>query len=698
MNRSARHMRVVVVRLLAMLVAVCAIVGIRGATRANAYTGEKLTVASASDYQSYFDGGRIYFFGMIGYDGQQRRYYCMDQSQETNYTLGVTKPMPDTLVTRLVGEMLNRHQREHNVDDLQAALAFIVHDAFDTSQGDAGWPHARGILESQYPNILAKAREFYEEVRPVVPQSIATRVEYTDGKRAGNIVLEILNDEGTPTTNTEYSVSLEGDAVFANGAKTRIGRTNGKTLRFAWKASGEGAVRVHAQMQVPAVEMAVSSQNLLRVAAAKTVEAAGTAFDTVTVFSPTLVTQTTPKSTDPGSAVTDDVTMRLDGDDNYWPADSAVEASGWYFTGLRGENLDSVIRPNAGEPAREFLGRLKRLGFEPAAYGNATFTNDGQRRQVQAVSEENGTEPYRAHDGDAYGTWVWAVERQRQPSAVQQVMTHDWVSGFMEPAETNVTRTPVQVRSQAGEHSAHVGAMLTDVIEVSGFPHDHSEFGGNEQYGLAADEPYAQVSVWWAGDGNGGDDEPYRPQGEAEPEEDEHHTLIGNWDVPARNGTLRFGGGQADAHGDAVTLQAARPGWYVFIWKFKGDARAMPQESAYGDSWECVRVVRESVHAEPAAEGMPADERKNADPSASPTQRGVRADPAKSVTRQPTPVRLARTGVSMGGVALMGAVIVTAIAMLLVAHRRHAMSLRREDGEHNAANAGADEHMGTGKE
>lgn len=33
--------------------------------------------------------------------------------------------------------------------------------------------------------------------------------------------------------------------------------------------------------------------------------------------------------------------------------------------------------------------------------------------------------------------------------------------------------------------------MLTDVIEVSGFPHDHGEFGGNEQYGLAVDEPYA---------------------------------------------------------------------------------------------------------------------------------------------------------------------------------------------------------------
>ncbi len=82
--------------------------------------------------------------------------------------------------------------------------------------------------------------------------------------------------------------------------------------------------------------------------------------------------------------------------------------------------------------------------------------------------------------------------------------------------------------------------------------------------------------------------------------------------MPARNGIVRFGGGQIDAHGDAVTVQAARPWWwYVFDWKFKGDARAMPQQSAYGDSWECVRVVRGSVHAEPAADGLPADERKH---------------------------------------------------------------------------------------
>ena len=96
--------------------------------------------------------------------------------------------------------------------------------------------------------------------------------------------------------------------------------------------------------------------------------------------------------------------------DNYWPADSAVEASGWYFTGLRGGELG--LGHNARIPANrhgEFLGRLKRLGFEPAAYGNATFTHDGQHRQVQAVSEENGTEPYRAHDGDAtaHGCGRW---------------------------------------------------------------------------------------------------------------------------------------------------------------------------------------------------------------------------------------------------------------------------------------------------
>lgn len=678
MNGSTRPARRAMAHLLAVLMAICAIVGMTGADRALAYAGEKLKAASGLDYQQYVSDNRIHYFGVIGYDSQQRRYYCVDQSQETNYTLGVTQPMPDTLVARTVGEMISRHQSEHNVDDLQSALAFIVHDAFDTSEGDGGWPHARGIIGRRYPNILAKARELYEEVRPVVPASIATRVEYTDGKRAGNIVLEILNDEGTPTTNTAYSLSMEGDAVFANGTRARNGRTNGKTLRFAWKASGEGTVRVRAQMQVPAVEMSVSSQNLLRGAEAKTADAAETSFDTVTVFSPALTTQTTPKSVDPGAMVTDDVTMRLVGDDNYWPADSAVEATGWYFGGLRGENLDAVIRPDSGETAQDFLGRLKQLGFEPAAYGNATFTHDGQHRQVQAVGEPNGTEPYRARDGDTYGTWVWSVERQRQSAPVQQVMTQDWVSGFMEPAETNVTRTPVQVRSQAGEHSAHVGAMLTDVIEVSGFPDDHGEFGGNEQYGLAPDEPNAQVSVWWAGDGNDGDDEPYRPQGETEPEEDEHHTLIGSWDVPARNGTVRFGGGQPDAHGDAVTVRAARPGWYVFVWKFKGDARAMPQQSAYGDSWECVRVVRETTATQSGVQGMPVDEREAVDADAPVAQESA-GKASEDAKRRFASARLAKTGVSMGGAALMGIVIVIAIAVLLIAHRRHALSPRQED-------------------
>lgn len=671
MDRLKESAHAIMLHVFAISIAVCAILGMAGADHALASTGERLQRASDMDYQEYVSDYRLHRFGVIGYDGQQRRYYCMDQSHSTDYTLGDAEPMPDTLAARTVGEMIARHQYEHNVDDLQAALALIVHDAFDTSEGERGWPRARDIIEGIYPSIFDKARELYEEVRPVVPASIATHIEYAEGGREGNVVLEILNDEGAPTTDTAYSLRMEGAAIFSNGSRTCVGRTNGKPLRFAWKADGNGAVRVHAQMQVPGVEKIVSSQNLLRLGAGMTVEASETSFATVAVFSGALVTQTTPKSVDSGSGITDDVSVRLDGD-GQWPKDSAVEATGWYFTGLREEGRDVVIRPNIGERAHEFLGRLRRLGFEPTAYGNATFTHDGECKRVQAVCEESGTKPYVAREGDAYGTWVWAVERERQSPAVQQVMTQDWVSAFMEPTETNVTRVPLHVHSQVGERSTHVGAALVDAIEVSGFPQDHGTFGGNEQYGLGADEPTAQVSVWWAGDGNDGDDEPYRPQGNAEPVEDEHHTLIGTWDVPARNGALQFGGGRPDAHGEKVALRAARPGWYAFVWKFKGDSRTMPQASDYGDERECVRVIHGTASA--VSRGKEAAPSRQSAVTGALVRHGAAATSNNRV-RQSAPNRLAKTGVSMGGVALMGVVIVLIMATMLVARRRRVTSL-----------------------
>ena len=128
--------------------------------------------------------------------------------------------------------------------------------------------------------------------------------------------------------------------------------------------------------------------------------------------------------------------------------------------------------------------------------------------------------------------------------------------------------------STVTEHSADIGAELSDTITVSGFPADHGQYAGNEEYEFAADRPYATVSVWWSGDpDNPSNDEAYKPSGGEVPTEDDNHRLLATWEIPAMNGTFKIGAGALDAHGAPMYLTAERPGWYVFVWRFEGDDR-----------------------------------------------------------------------------------------------------------------------------
>lgn len=127
---------------------------------------------------------------------------------------------------------------------------------------------------------------------------------------------------------------------------------------------------------------------------------------------------------------------------------------------------------------------------------------------------------------------------------------------------------------------------------------------GDEAYGLKADEPLAQVSVWWAGDPDDpSNDDAYEPSGAGEPTPDRNHRLIGTWDYPAVNGRIRVGGGAEDAHGDPVRIIAESHGWYVFVWKFAGDDRVMSAASRYDDTWEHTRVTVPAETEEPPGSG-----------------------------------------------------------------------------------------------
>lgn len=182
------------------------------------------------------------------------------------------------------------------------------------------------------------------------------------------------------------------------------------------------------------------------------------------------------------------------------------------------------------------------------------------------------------------------------------------------------------------EHSADIGAELSDTITVSGFPADHGQYAGNEEYEFAADRPYATVSVWWSGDpDNPSNDEAYKPSGGEVPTEDDNHRLLATWEIPAMNGTFKIGAGALDAHGAPMYLTAERPGWYVFVWRFEGDDRVSPASSRYDDAWERVRVL------------PPCESEKPCEPEKPETRRRRRRQPRPTLARHcPSRVAMCR--------------------------------------------------------
>lgn len=106
---------------------------------------------------------------------------------------------------------------------------------------------------------------------------------------------------------------------------------------------------------------------------------ASTTFRVRKDFVPAVSTKVSEKVLDVASPVFDDVTSGVADADSYWVPDLELQARGYYFDGLDTGDVGNVITPNAQESADAFLARLATLGYEPVAYGKASFTGWGSR-------------------------------------------------------------------------------------------------------------------------------------------------------------------------------------------------------------------------------------------------------------------------------------------------------------------------------
>lgn len=544
--------------------------------------------------------------GVIGLDTSNNHYYCMEAGPITDYTVGPVRLLKDDQNARRMAWILEQYRKAGARD--HAAVAVIIQDHFGIG---TQWAQQRESVRQQHPDIIPRAEQIWQESENKVAADVVVERIDAVALRSGSVAVRVKGYNGELVEGVPFTVTLEGPAHFVSTGKATFSGVSTATVQhLAWEADGHGEVTAKTTYEYGRLRTMDGIQQLLGLDSFVSTGGSATTFTVRKDFAPMVSTTVSDKVVDAGSPIFDDVTSGVADSSSHWVPDLALQAEGYYFDGLTADDLGLVIEPRSQESADGFLARIKQAGYRPSAYGQTSFTGPGQTVRVQAMTEPGGSTPYLAGEADradgggtgtgSFGTWVWVFRRASQSDEAKQYLVRDWSSTFLEAAESNVNRRKVAVESTVTEHSAHVGSELSDTITVSGFPSDHGSFAGNEEYGFGADRPHATVSVWWSGDADDAvNDEAYKPTGAEVPAEDEHHRLVGSWEIPARDGTFKFGAGSLDAHGEPVHIVADQHGWYVFVWEFAGDDRVMPAASRYDDAWERTRVFEPGEPEEP---------------------------------------------------------------------------------------------------
>lgn len=632
-----------------------------------------LSSASPDLYLEYsHEDAEKYPLGVMATLEDGSNVYCVELDMDLELDFDTAQPVEDSDKVRRIAWLINKYRKEGTALD-HAAIAALVHEHLDETEN---WPAHYESAKKSIEGLETRVNELWQEAVEHTPKKLKATKTYVQGELTGVVTIEVLNSEDKRIAGVPYTVELTGPATFDENSEATIsGTSDEEAIDHAWTAAGNGEVTVNTSYDIDTLTKLVGKgQDFVRYGGQDTVRDTGVTFKVTRRLGLSLSTQVDSKVVAPGQPVIDQVSIGTLAEGDVWPKGGELIADGYYFTDLTADQLTGAINPEQGEGVQEFLARLAGQGHEPDAYGSAVFEAPGQTIAVTAMTERDGSTPYLPDETGAFGTWVWGIEADRQGEAMRGLLDGDWVSGFLEPEETNVEQALPYYASKVDDAEVTVGEEIADTIEISKLPDDHGEFDGSESYGFEADEPQVQVELWWTGDpDDSSEDDAWTPEGEEPPsEEDEHHQLVGTWDYQAVNGRIRVGGGAEDAHGDPVRIVAERRGWYVFVLRFAGDDRAVSGFSPYDDPNERVRVREADEELPPEDPTDPQEPRTPENPS-------VPSVPVTTTPNQPTSTvqtptankRLATTGADIT-VAFIVALSAAAVAafMLAVIRRR----------------------------
>lgn len=187
-------------------------------------------------------------------------------------------------------------------------------------------------------------------------------------------------------------------------------------------------------------------------------------------------------------------------------------------------------------------------------------TPQNEQEAEKGVTISNETDPFKI-DKSGFYTFVAAAHRDLQPE--NTYLKADYVPNFFEEDETQVLPFFPGVKTQAKVVTDKEDKILTDQVELSGFPDDHLEFTGSGKW--KGDERVVRNDLYCL-------PQPIKDQ-DAQGKEP-----LARIELPAKNGTYIV---DKDKEGTPLSLERFEcKDTYVFVTSYEGDSRTQAFRSS----------------------------------------------------------------------------------------------------------------------
>lgn len=377
----------------------------------------------------------------------------------------------------------------------------------------------------------------------------APEIKVNPGSTQGSVRLPVPQSAaGHPMSGLKESVTLTGPAHFSSKGQPKTLSTSSAAAVKELPIEVTGTGKVSAQVQVaglPPVSYEIWEharwQDLLIAGPNSQISAsAATGVDPRQFFAVKTQTQSQMKPLAQGTGLTDTILVKPEGT---WAKNTGKETWQTVMIDLSLYGPFSSARGPGQIPTEA----------QPLKTWKIPATPKNAQEAEQGVTISNETDPYKI-DKPGFYTFVAAAHRDLQPEGTY--LKADYVPNFFEEAETQVLPFSPGVKTQAKVVTDKQEKILTDQVELSGFPDDHPDFGGSGKW--KGDEPVVRNDLYCL-------PQPIKDQ-DAQGKEP-----LARVELPAKNGTYNV---DKDKDGNPLSLERLEcKDTYVFVTSYEGDSR-----------------------------------------------------------------------------------------------------------------------------